>query len=186
MFAEAHGVHGNIDRQPYNKIGQHRGQNIGTTRPSSTRWAVLLAEDDAPRRRYFSALLRGAGFEVDDAATGTAAWKQFQNNSYDLVITDNDMPGMCGVELFARIRRRNEEIPVLLMSDNTTAAQICRDAGFETWHFLLKPFSAERLIATVMAVLKNGQPWSTFKRNSTDFATRNEEDVNCVGRGVGI
>ena len=179
-------MHGNIDRPPYHKNGQHRGRSVGNIRPSSTRSTVLLAEDNAIMRRCLATLLRGAGFEVDDAETGTAAWKRFQNNAYNLVITDNDMPGMCGVELFARIRRRDKKIPVILMSDSTTAAQICRDAEFETWHFLLKPCSPERLIATVMAVITNDKLLSVFAASPNDPATRHEGDVDCVCRGVGI
>ena len=125
----------------------------GTTARSNIGRSILLAEDDPLVRKHCANALRCAGFEVDAAEDGNAAWELFREKNYDLLMTDNDMPGMSGVELIGRIRRKNNKVPVILISGSTTAAQICSQAGFENWISLPKPFTADSLVASATEVI---------------------------------
>ena len=53
---------------------------------------ILVVEDDIFLRRLNTEVLLGSGYEVDAAADGAAAWQALNTDSYDLLITDNNMP----------------------------------------------------------------------------------------------
>jgi YesN/AraC family two-component response regulator len=71
---------------------------------------------------------------ADDAEEGLA---RFNCDSYDLVVTDNRMPGMSGVDLAARLKRRSPDTPVVIYSGCPEANHGLADA------FLAKPGSVE-------------------------------------------
>ena len=121
----------------------------GSVRLTRSSQRILIAEDDNLVRYYCALVLRSTGFDVDTAADGKDAWEMFRENRYDLVITDNDMPRMTGVELFARVRMVNGSVPVLVISGSAAAAQVCMNSRFENWKHLPKPFTGDRLVSSV-------------------------------------
>lgn len=66
--------------------------------------SVLIADDDPVARKALLVMLRHAGLEVDETDGGNACLERFMSGSYDLVISDLDMPDMHGVELARRLR----------------------------------------------------------------------------------
>lgn len=150
------------ERRAVDSVGRDIAGLGEETNPSNTTPSfsgspqILLAEDDILWREYSAFVLRSAGFEVDSVADGDRAWKMFGQKRYDLIITDNDMPEMTGVELFARIRIVNDDVPILVISGSSAAAQIFVKAGFQNWKYLPKPFSADHLIDTVRRVVSPG------------------------------
>ena len=64
---------------------------------------VLIAEDDASSRLILEIQMRRLKHEFESANTGEEAWRLFQNNDVDVVISDREMPGMDGLELCRRI-----------------------------------------------------------------------------------
>ena len=79
--------------------------------------AILVVEDEAIIRRCGFAVLRDSGFHVDTAEDGAAAWNAFcmadaNEPAYDLLITDNNMPKLTGLELIEK--RRAAQIRVTM------------------------------------------------------------------------
>jgi two-component system, cell cycle sensor histidine kinase and response regulator CckA len=64
---------------------------------------ILVVEDDISIRRLRTEMLIRSGYQVDAAADGAAGWKALQGKSYDLVITDNFMPKVTGVEMVKKL-----------------------------------------------------------------------------------
>jgi CheY-like chemotaxis protein len=98
---------------------------------------ILLVEDDPACQMSTAMVLQHLGHNVataDDAEEGLA---RFNCDSYDLVVTDNRMPGMSGVELAARLKQRSPATPVVIYSGCPEAEQGQADA------FLAKPGSVE-------------------------------------------
>ena len=60
---------------------------------------ILVVEDDAQIRRLNTEVLMESGFQVDAAEDGVAAWQALNTSRYDLMITDNNMPIVTGLEL---------------------------------------------------------------------------------------
>ena len=67
---------------------------------------ILVAEDDRITRRMLQRQLEQWDYEVVAAADGSAAWAEFEQHRFDIVVTDWDMPVVDGRELIARIRGR--------------------------------------------------------------------------------
>src|SRR5687768_8603866 len=77
---------------------------------------VLLVDDEGSILLTLAANLELEGFEVECANSGAQALDLIERQHFDLVLSDVRMPGMNGVDLFRRIRSKNTDIPVLLMT----------------------------------------------------------------------
>lgn len=110
---------------------------------------ILYAEDDASTRYSVKLMLGRAGYTVDAAADGAEAWSALQGKAYDLLITDNQMPHLKGVDLIRRVRRAKLELPIILASSNASELPWTNcDA------LLPKPFTVEELLSVVSGVLR--------------------------------
>lgn len=119
------------------------------------RFHILLADDNADMRDYVRRLLT-EDYEVETVGDGAAAWESMQKRVPDLVLSDVMMPLVDGFELLRRIRadKRTRDIPVVLLS--ARAGEESRIEGLEASadDYLVKPFSARELLATVGAHVK--------------------------------
>ena len=114
---------------------------------------ILVADDDGDVRALSAEALIGFGYRVDFAGDGAAAWNELHANSYDLLITDNDMPDLSGVELVMKLRSARMTLPVILASGELSAEELNRNAWLQLAATLVKPFSSGQLLETVSAVL---------------------------------
>ena len=116
------------------------------------RFHILLADDNADMRDYVSRLLSDR-YEVLAVADGQAAWNAIEERVPDLVLSDVMMPVLDGFELLRRIRTNpaTQEVPVVLLS--ARAGEEARIEGLEATadDYIVKPFSARELLATVDA-----------------------------------
>jgi CheY-like chemotaxis protein len=119
---------------------------------------ILVVEDEADLRQTYSKVLVRSGYQVDTAEDGEAGWKVLyaacsSSSSYDLLITDNKMPKLSGVELIHQLHSARLELPVILVSGiipvNTDQLHLAA--------ILPKPFSPDQLIQTVQQVLHLGK-----------------------------
>jgi len=120
---------------------------------------VLIAEDNELNVLLAKTILKKWGITCDIAYNGQEAIALFNNNMYDLVLTDIQMPVMGGLELLALIRESpNElkaEIPVIALTANVL--KDARDAYFKAGvdDIVLKPFNERNLIEKISQALKN-------------------------------
>lgn len=120
---------------------------------------ILVAEDNSAMLNVIRLNLSRAGFEVVTAKCGKTAWKLLQENAFDLVVTDFQMPGMTGGELCERIRGHEGlgPIPVILLTAKgfeLDAAYYERDLRVAA--IVDKPFSPRELVRTVREYLAVG------------------------------
>ena len=114
---------------------------------------ILVAEDDVVIRQLNGRALASSGYQVDAAEDGEIAWQALNTCSYDLLVTDHDMPGMSGLQLLVKLRAARMVLPVIVASgyvSKNTAAQ------FPSLHpvtALLKPYTISELVRTVEALL---------------------------------
>ena len=115
---------------------------------------ILFVDDEPAIRRLGELVLVPAGYDVDTAADGAEAWTALQEANYHLLITDNDMPRLTGLELATQARLAGMRLPIVLASG---AADALRDPA-NSWLGLAarlpKPFGAEALVETVEQVLR--------------------------------
>ncbi len=116
----------------------------------------ILAVDDSPSlRQMVTFTLKGAGYEVSEAVDGVEALGIAKGQSFDLVITDINMPNMDGIQLISELRRlpNFKFTPILCLTTESSddKKRQGKDAGATGW--IVKPFSPEKLLATMGRVL---------------------------------
>src|SRR5689334_14533052 len=114
---------------------------------------VLYAEDDAVMRKFTVQLLSRAGYKVTPVPDGLAAWETLQKESFDLLITDNDMPSLTGIELVTKLRRNHVSMPIILASGS---AGFFSGDEYQWLNFgacLQKPFLPDELVQSVGRIL---------------------------------
>ena len=116
---------------------------------------ILAVDDSAAMRQMVGATLSSAGHEVEQAADGQEALQIAERKTFDLVITDVNMPVMNGLDLVRRLRAlpsyRGVPLLVLTTESSTERKLEGKEAGATGW--LVKPFNPDRLLSTIARVL---------------------------------
>lgn len=118
---------------------------------------LLLVEDTAELACWLRKALTHAGFAVDWVADGVAADQLLQTEQYALVVLDVSLPRLNGLELLARIRKRGQSVPVLLLTARVELADRVRGLNLGADDYLTKPFELEELEARIRALLRRSQ-----------------------------
>ena len=118
---------------------------------------ILVVEDDEDIARLIEVHLVDCGFEVKLARDGAHAEALVEEGSFSLVTLDLSLPGLDGIELCRRIRRRDTYTPILMLS--ARSSELDRVLGLELGadDYLTKPFSVRELQARVKAILRRGE-----------------------------
>lgn len=114
---------------------------------------ILVVEDDAAIREINTEVLKCSGYAVDAAADGAAAWDALQLNNYDLVVTDNEMPKVTGVELIQKLQAARMVLPVIMATGAVPEVEFSR-CSLQRVVTLLKPYTFDELLAAVKEVLR--------------------------------
>lgn len=118
---------------------------------------LLLVEDTTELACWLQKALTQAGFAVDWLADGLAADHVLQTEQYGLVVLDVSLPRLNGLELLARIRKRGQRLPVLLLTARAGLADRVRGLNLGADDYLTKPFELEELEARIRALLRRSQ-----------------------------
>ena len=120
---------------------------------SPHRIRILLVDDDRDARELNGGILTRSGYTVDTARDGAEAWKALHEASYDLLITDNCMPRVTGLDLIKKLRSEEMLLPIILASGTVPTEELERHAWMRLDATLLKPFAFAELLDTVKKVL---------------------------------
>ena len=110
---------------------------------------ILIVDDSSTMRRIIGNVVQQLGVAKDDfdeAEDGVVAWKLFQeNDTYDVVLTDWNMPNMNGLELVKTIRSVNKTIPIVMITTEGGKGEVITALKAGVNNYIVKPFSAEIL-----------------------------------------
>lgn len=114
---------------------------------------ILVVDDDNAIRRLTGGVLNRSGYAVDQAADGAAAWEALNTETYDLLVTDHEMPKLSGLELLKKLRTARMALPVILISGAMPTEELSRHPWLKIDAALIKPFSPTKLLGTVRELL---------------------------------
>jgi DNA-binding response OmpR family regulator len=114
---------------------------------------ILVVDDNCDTRQLSIDALVGSGYDAEGVTDGVAGWEALQTYDYDLVVTDNKMPRMTGVEMIGKLRSANLAVPVVMATGNLPMDEFARRPWLKPDAMLERPFSDDDLVATVKNVL---------------------------------
>jgi two-component system chemotaxis response regulator CheY len=117
--------------------------------------SILAIDDSASIRQMVGFTLKSSGYEVVEAVDGMDGLEKAKGKSFNLILTDQNMPRMDGLTLIKSLRAlpQYKTVPILMLTTESSDAmkQQGRAAGATGW--LVKPFDPQKLVEVVKKVI---------------------------------
>lgn len=122
---------------------------------------ILVVDDDADTREVLKDRLESVGYQVLIAESGRECLETLDRQNPQLVLLDVAMPGMNGLEVLTEIRRRGQDIPVVMITAFGTIERAVQAMKNGAYDFIPKPFDPDHVALIVAKALER----ETLKRN---------------------
>jgi len=106
---------------------------------------VLVVDDEQNSREGLSKILSKEGYVVHTAENGKKALTEAENNKFDLIITDLRMPEMDGIEVLEKLRKKNKDIGVVIVTAYGEVNSYLKAMNLGAFEYLNKPIHLEEL-----------------------------------------
>ena len=130
-------------------VKRPEGSRDAGSAPEQAPAPVLVVDDDANLARAIERVLKGAAREVVLVHDGATAIDAIKNRSFDVVLTDIQMPGMSGVDVLRAVRSHDLDVPVVLMTGEPSLETAMEALSLGALQYLSKPIPNGTLLATV-------------------------------------
>jgi len=118
---------------------------------------LLVVEDETPIRVGLADVFVYHGYEVDTAADGREGLAKALSGAFDLILLDIMLPGLDGFEICNRVRERDPEQPIIMLTAKMADEDIVRGLSLGADDYVAKPFSVAQLVLRVQAVLRRAR-----------------------------
>jgi len=115
---------------------------------------ILLVDDDESLCRVIAHQLRQMDFQVDIALTGEEGLELFKNNTYDVILSDINLPGITGMEVLQNVRERDKEVILILITAYGSVENAVAASKFGADDYLIKPFGKEAMRFVIEKALR--------------------------------
>ena len=122
--------------------------------PAQSPYRILVVDDDSDARQRSVEMLAACGYDVEGVQDGAAGWEALQAKSYDLIITDNKMPRMTGLEMMEKLHAARMAVPVLMATESAPMHEFARKPWLKPDATLQRPFSKDDVLAAVKGILR--------------------------------
>jgi DNA-binding response OmpR family regulator len=117
---------------------------------------ILVVDDDPFICHRNAEVLIRHGYEVNASGNGADSWEELRANWYHLLVTENELPGLSGLELVRKLRSARMALPVILTTEKLPAVQSLRHLHLHPMVTLLKPYGIADFLDAVRVVLHAG------------------------------
>lgn len=114
---------------------------------------LLIVEDEDTLCQSLQRVFVREGYEVDMAASAEDAFKILEEKSYDLIITDIILPGISGIELLTKYRKKNPSQKVIIITAYATVSTAVESIKVGASDFIIKPLIHDEMKRAVRKVL---------------------------------
>lgn len=143
---------------------------------------ILLVDDETGILDTLRILFRREGYDVSVADSGRAALEALGKEKPDLVLSDIKMPGADGLEVLARAREVDPELPVILMTAQASLQSAMRAVNEGAYYYLQKPFANDELLAICRRAAEARQLKAENRQLKKEIRRR---DRSVSGRPIG-
>ena len=146
---------------------------------------ILVVDDQRNMRTTLAMMLRGGGYEVDEAADGAQGREMGATGAYDVVITDLRMGEYDGIEVLRAIKEAQPMTEVIVMTAYGTIESAVEAMRLGAFDYIQKPFTEQELIVKVSKALESRKLHGQVQLFAEEFKARYHFD-NIVGRSQAI
>ncbi len=137
---------------------------------------ILIVDDQLSLLLSLQALLQINGYRVDLAKNGSEAITKLQDDDYQLLLLDLQMPGIDGLEVLEFVRQAKLDLETIVVSGDTSFVSIKDAMRLGAYDFIRKPYSAEDLLATVSQALDHYR--QKKESQQTEFSLGESEQLH--------
>lgn len=117
---------------------------------------ILLVEDEKKLAELIARALKAERYAVDTASDGQSGWQLADTYDYDFIILDLMLPLLSGTEVLRRIRRKNQKVPILILTARDATEEKVKNFEAGADDYLTKPFTFAELLVRIKALLRRG------------------------------
>jgi two-component system nitrogen regulation response regulator NtrX len=143
---------------------------------------ILIVDDEPGVRTALTGVLRDEGYAVDAVATGEACLDRVTRGPIDLIILDVWLPGMDGLATLARLRERQVDAQVVLISGHGNIESAVRAIKMGAFDFVEKPLSLEKTVLVVRNALRQRR----LEAENRALRARVDRDQTMVGESYAM
>ncbi|BDU50290.1 DUF2225 domain-containing protein [Haliovirga abyssi] len=118
------------------------------------RHKILIVDDVHAAHHLYKQTLKREEYEILDAERGKEALSLILSEDIELVILDINLPDISGLEVLKKIREKNKELPVIILTGESQKEKVIKAASFDIIHYLVKPINLDMLKRRVKQSLK--------------------------------
>jgi two-component system, OmpR family, alkaline phosphatase synthesis response regulator PhoP len=150
-----------------------------------TEWSchrILVVEDEPLIRHLNTRALMDAGYQVPTAEDGSVAWDALQLKSFDLLITDNFMPKVTGLELIEKVRAAGMALPVIMAAGVLPNDAFSLSPWLQPAAIVIKPYTRAEFLGAVQNVLCGTVPivmWQSCEIGIPITLTLTSSNLRC-------
>src|SRR6187431_174969 len=116
---------------------------------------ILWVDDEMESLQSQILFLKNKGYEVNALSNGFDAIDYVKENPVDIVLLDESMPGITGIETLAKIKEVNQQIPVVLITKNETENLMDEAIGSQISDYLIKPVNPNQVLLSLKKIIDN-------------------------------
>ena len=120
-------------------------------------YKILVVDDENSLRELLSILLQREGYLVEQAVDGAAAFALAQENTYDLIISDIQMPKMTGIELLRQLREEDNDVTVMMITAFSSTEEAVEAMKLGAYDYITKPFKNDEIRLVIKNALEREQ-----------------------------
>jgi two-component system chemotaxis response regulator CheY len=116
---------------------------------------ILVVDDSASIRQMVAFTVKSSGYEVVEAVDGMDGLEKARSKSFNLILTDQNMPRMDGLTLVKSLRAlpQYKTVPILMLTTESSDAMKAQGKAAGATGWLVKPFDPQKLIEVVKKVI---------------------------------
>ncbi len=146
---------------------------------------LLIVDDQRNMRTTLAMMLRGAGFEVDEAQSGEEGCERGSSGAYDVLVTDLRMGSKDGIDVLRTVKGAQPMTEIIVMTAYGTIESAVEAMRYGAFDYIQKPFTEQELLVKVGKALDNRRLTGEVAFLASEFKDRYKFE-NIVGRSRGV
>src|SRR6185369_5327938 len=116
---------------------------------------ILWVDDEIESLQSQKLFLENKGYDVQTLTNGFDAIDYVRDNAVDVVLLDETMPGITGLETLAKIKEMNQQLPIVLITKNETENLMDEAIGSQISDYLIKPVNPNQVLLSLKKIIDN-------------------------------